>query len=235
MVAFHIFPFLVLARIGDLPAYRQRQNLPRRSSAWLFGNPPASISRPASSRVGFMVNSSCSNVRYGFRCAIVGIFRADMFECCQQRHPPFCKTSNFKAARSEIAARTSPDKRADRDCAVLVQRHGLSGLRLPPIFPYSAINFPTADKQLIIDRGNGYDGAYGCPGYGLPDKLGLAHVVMQIAVLCKLGVFFLGHACLDYPAAVRRVVSLSLWVTTSFRTWYPLVNRRKTGCEANCF
>ncbi|GAA6393502.1 hypothetical protein I4100191B2_09840 [Clostridiales bacterium] len=25
----------------------------------------------------------------------------------------------------------------------------------------------------------------------------------------KLGVFFLGHACLDYPAAVRRVVSFS--------------------------
>ena len=23
----------------------------------------------------------------GFRCAIVSIFRADMFECCQQRHP----------------------------------------------------------------------------------------------------------------------------------------------------
>ncbi|CAN4038808.1 hypothetical protein BBBGCB_BBBGCB_00250, partial [Dysosmobacter welbionis] len=53
-----------------------------------------------------------------------------------------------------------------------------------------------------------YGGAYGCPGYGLPDKLGLAHVAGR-KPFRKLGVFFLGHACLDYPAAVRRVVSFS--------------------------
>ena len=63
-------------------------------------------------------------------------------------------------------------------------------------------------KQLVVDGGNGYDGAYGCPGYGLPDKLGLAHVAGR-KPFRKLGVFFLGHACLDYPAAVRRIVSLS--------------------------
>ena len=38
---------------------------------------------------------------------------------------------------------------------------------------------PDSGKQLVIDGGNGYDGAYGCPGYGLPDKLGLAHVVSR--------------------------------------------------------
>ena len=43
---------------------------------------------------------------------------------------------------------------------------------------------------------------------GLPDKLGLAHVAGR-EPFRKLGVFFLGHACLDYPAAVRRVVSFS--------------------------
>jgi hypothetical protein len=42
----------------------------------------------------------------------------------------------------------------------------------------------------------------------LPDKLGLAHVAGR-KPFRKLGVFFLGHACLDYPAAVRRVVSFS--------------------------
>ena len=67
---------------------------------------------------------------------------------------------------------------------------------------------PDSGKQLIVDGGNGYDGAYGCPGYGLPDKLGLAHVAGR-EPFRKLGVFFLGHACLDYPAAVRRVVSFS--------------------------
>ena len=42
----------------------------------------------------------------------------------------------------------------------------------------------------------------GCPGYGLPDKLGLAHVAGR-EPFRKLGVFFLGHACLDYPASVH--------------------------------
>ena len=32
--------------------------------------------------------------------------------------------------------------------------------------------------------------------------------------LHKLGVFFLGHACFDYPAAVRRVVSFHRWLTS---------------------
>ena len=40
VVAFHIFPFLVLAVSEICPHTGQRQNLPRRSSAWLFGNPP---------------------------------------------------------------------------------------------------------------------------------------------------------------------------------------------------
>jgi len=41
---------------------------------------------------------------------------------------------------------------------------------------------------------------------GLPDKLGLAHFA-EGNTLGKLGVFFPGQACLDYPAAVGRVVS----------------------------
>ncbi|KAK0350281.1 hypothetical protein LTR94_029665, partial [Friedmanniomyces endolithicus] len=62
-------------------------------------------------------------------------------------------------------------------------------------------------KQFIIDRGNGNNGANGRPCYGLPDKLGLAHVIV-FQPLGKVGVFFLGHAGLDYMAAVGRVVSL---------------------------
>ena len=41
----------------------------------------------------------------------------------------------------------------------------------------------------------------------------LAHVVSR-KPLGKLGVFFLGHACFDYPAAVRRVVSFHRWLTS---------------------
>jgi hypothetical protein len=41
----------------------------------------------------------------------------------------------------------------------------------------------------------------------LPDKLGLAHFKVR-QTLGEVGVFFLGHAGLDYMAAVGRVVSL---------------------------
>ena len=49
---------------------------------------------------------------------------------------------------------------------------------------------------------------HGCPGYGLPDKLGLAHVIV-FQPLGEVGIFFFGHACLDYMASVGRIVSLS--------------------------
>ena len=45
------------------------------------------------------------------------------------------------------------------------------------------------------------------PCDSLPDKLGLADVVM-LQPPGEVGVFFLGHAGLDYMAAVGRVVSL---------------------------
>ena len=51
----------------------------------------------------------------------------------------------------------------------------------------------------------------------------------------KLGIFFLGHACLDYPAAVRRVISFSHGKTSFGCAWCPLTNRRKTGCKAELF
>ena len=71
-------------------------------------------------------------------------------------------------------------------------------------------------------------------GYGLPDKLGLAHVAGR-KPFRKLGIFFLGHVCLDYPAAVRRVISFSHGKTSFGCAWCPLTNRRKTGCKAELF
>ena len=50
---------------------------------------------------------------------------------------------------------------------------------------------------------------------GLPDKLGLAHFA-EGDTLGKLGVFFLGQACLDYPVAVGRVVSFHGFQLLSF-------------------
>ena len=91
----------------------------------------------------------------------------------------------------------------------IIRSNAPSNLQMQPlgcIFVY-ALN--------CITFGTAIDGAYGCPGYGLPDKLGLAHVVGR-KPFCKLGVFFLGHACFDYPAAVRCVVSFSHG-KTSFR------------------
>ena len=62
VVGFHIFPFLVLA-IAEIGA--QTGNSKIFFAAVQRGKAVASrgTSRPFSSRVGFMVNSSCSNVR----------------------------------------------------------------------------------------------------------------------------------------------------------------------------
>ena len=69
-------------------------------------------------------------------------------------------------------------------------------------------------QQFIIDRGNGNDGANGRPCNGLPDKFGLAHVIV-FQPLGKVGVFFLGHAGFDHMAAVGCVVFF-LQALTSF-------------------
>ena len=69
-------------------------------------------------------------------------------------------------------------------------------------------------QQFIIDRGNGNDGANGRPCNGLPDKFGLAHVIV-FQPLGEVGVFFLGHAGFDHMAAVGRVVFF-LQALTSF-------------------
>ena len=69
-------------------------------------------------------------------------------------------------------------------------------------------------QQFIIDRGNGNDGANRRPCNGLPDKFGLAHVIV-FQPLGKVGVFFLGHAGFDHMAAVGRVVFF-LQALTSF-------------------
>ena len=51
-------------------------------------------------------------------------------------------------------------------------------------------------------------GRMAAPVMACRDKLGLAHVVSR-KPMGKLGVFFLGHAYFDYPAAVRCVISFS--------------------------
>ena len=66
----------------------------------------------------------------------------------------------------------------------------------------------------IIDRGNGNDGTNGRPCNGLPDKFGLAHVIV-FQPLGKVGVFFLGHAGFDHMAAVGCVIFF-LQALTSF-------------------
>ena len=72
---------------------------------------------------------------------------------------------------------------------------------------------PDSGKQFIIDRGNGNNGAYGCPCNGLPDKFGLAHTIRGKPG-GKVGVFFIGQPGLDYPAAVGHVISFHRWLTS---------------------
>ena len=143
-------------------------------------------------------------------CTVVRIFRADMLECCQQRHLPFARLQTSRR-QGRKPPPVPPRQAAGRGCATR-SASGLSGLscRRSCRIRRSASRqrqAPDSGKQFVIDRGNGDDGAYGRFRDGLPDKLGLAHFKVR-QTLGEVGVFFLGHAGLDYMAAVGRVVSL---------------------------
>ena len=94
---------------------------------------------------------------------------------------------------------------------------------------------PNGGKQFIIDRGHGDNGANGRPFDSLPDKLGLADVVM-LQPPGEVGVFFLGHAGLDYMAAVGRVVSLGYgYQLLSVGVVVLSLIGEKQGVKRNCF
>ena len=78
----------------------------------------------------------------GFRCAIVRIFRADMFECCQQHHP--------LSARLQTLGRQGrkPPPAPPRQCHSFSVR--AIWFKLPPILPYSAVSFPTAASSSSL-------------------------------------------------------------------------------------
>ena len=115
-----------------------------------------------------------------------------MFECCQQRHPLSARLQTLGQQGRKWPPVPLPGTVAGRCCAYSfsVRAIWFKVAADPAVF---GGQLPDSGKQLVVDRGNGYDGAYGCPPYGLPDKLGLADVVRR-KPLGKLGVFFLGHA-----------------------------------------
>ena len=92
------------------------------------------------------------------------------------------------------------------------------------VIPNSAVfggQLPKRGKQLVVDRGNGDNGADACAPDGSADKLGLTDAVGRKAG-GKIGVFILGHAGLDNTAAVRRVmVTLSLPLVRLDRSVFP--------------
>ncbi len=86
VVAFHIFPFLVFL-IAEISPHTGNSEIlaptveGRNAVILPRYQPPVFIKGGLH---GKLVMLKCE---IGFRCAIVRIFRADMFECCQQRHP----------------------------------------------------------------------------------------------------------------------------------------------------
>ena len=125
VVAFHIFPFLVflIAEISPhtgnseilAPAVEGRNAviLPRYQ-------PPVFIKGGLH---GKLVMLKCE---IGFRCAIVRIFRADMFECCQQRHPLSARLQTL-GQQGRKPPPVPPRQAAGRGCATR-SASGLSGL-----------------------------------------------------------------------------------------------------------
>ena len=63
-------------------------------------------------------------------------------------------------------------------CALLIEDAGdlIEVAADPAVF---GGQLPDSGKQFIIDRGNGNDGANSRPCDGLPDKFGLAHVIVE--------------------------------------------------------
>jgi hypothetical protein len=86
----------------------------------------------------------------------------------------------------------------------LVQRPG-DLIEVASDAPVFGGQLPDGGQQLVIDRGNGHDGADGRAPDGTADKLGLADTVGCKAG-GKVGVFLLGQPGFDYPLSARRVV-----------------------------
>ena len=86
----------------------------------------------------------------------------------------------------------------------LVQRPG-DLIEVASDAPVFGGQLPDGGQQLVIDRGNGHDGADGRAPDGTADKLGLADTV-GCKVGGKVGVFLLGQPGFDYPLSARRVV-----------------------------
>ena len=122
----------------------------------------------------------------------------------------------------------------------LVQRPG-DLIEVASDAPVFGGQLPDGGQQLVIDRGNGHDGADGRAPDGAADKLGLADTIRRKAG-GKVGVFLLGHACFDYSAAVRRVVSFAghrfqLLSAVSFvnRKTSPQIPKEKTAKSTGLF
>ena len=119
-------------------------------------------------------------------------------------------------------------------CSVFVEKAG-DLIEVAADFPVLGGQLPNGGKQFIIDRGNGDNGANGRPCDSLPDKLSLADVVM-LQPPGEVGVFFLGHAGLDYMAAVGRVVSLGYgYQLLSVGVVVLSLIGEKQGVKRNCF
>ena len=150
VVAFHIFPFLVflIVEIGShtgnseilAPTVEGRNVvvLPRYQ-------PPVFIKGGLH---GKLVMLKCE---VGFRCAIVGIFRADMFECCQQRHPLSVRLQTL-GQQGRKPPPVLPRQAADRDCATR-SASGLSGSKkLPDCRSFPTATFSGNRNQLFYKR-----------------------------------------------------------------------------------
>jgi len=63
-------------------------------------------------------------------------------------------------------------------CAVFIEGAG-DLVEVAAYFPVFGGQLPDGGKQLVVDRGDGDDGANGRPFDGLPDKLGLADFIRR--------------------------------------------------------
>jgi len=95
VVTFHIFPFLVLA-VSEIGTHTRNGKIffaavQRGYPVVLPENEP-----PGFIKGGFHGKLVMLKGQVLLGCTIISVFRADMFECCQQRHLPFARLQTSK-------------------------------------------------------------------------------------------------------------------------------------------
>ena len=125
VVALYVLPFLVFS-IAEICPHTSNSEIVAPAVKGRNTVIPPRYQPPVFIKGGLHGKLVMLKCEIGFRCAIVGVFRADMFECCQQRHPLSARLQTL-GQQGRKPPPVPPRQAAGRGCATR-SASGLSGL-----------------------------------------------------------------------------------------------------------